>query len=58
MLENVTFTQSFVWILKIFEKFPHIGKMLAKHGQNFTIFSKRSETMPTTWCELNNNIYR
>ena len=55
MQENVTFfTQLFVWILKNLEKFPHIRKMYAKLGQNFTIFSKKSETMPTTWRELNN----
>ena len=59
MLENVTFLhlfQLFVWILKNLEKFLHIGKMFAKLCQNFTIFSIKSETMPTTWCELNNNI--
>ena len=59
MLENVTFFhlfQLFVWILKNLEKFLHIGKMFAKLCQNFTIFSIKSETMPTTWCELNNNI--
>ena len=35
--------QFFVWILKKLEKFPHIGKVFAKVGQNFTIFSRNQK---------------
>ena len=38
----------FLELVKIMKSFPLIGKVFAELGQNFVIFSKKSETKPTT----------
>jgi hypothetical protein len=57
--EHYYFAQIFSFCLPLenFEKvFLSLEKCFAQLSQNFAIFSKKSETMPTTWCELNSNI--